>query len=485
MLFNSYEFIFLFMPVTVLGFAALSGKYHTGALLWLTAASLFFYLCWEPRTGWVLVVSVAANFYVGWKISESKGSTAKRFLIVGVAANLLLLGVFKYTGFAVDVVNSIFGPSIARPAIELPLGISFFTFTQIAYLVDAYRREARDHSPLRYTLFVTYFPHLVAGPIIHHKPVMAQLADPKIARLVSMNWVVGLTFFSIGLAKKLLLADPLGGIASPLFDTVQQPNISMVSCWVATAAYTFQLYFDFSGYSDMAVGLSLLFGVKIPINFLSPYKASSIIEFWRTWHISLSTFLRDYLYISLGGNRRGVSRRYLNLFLTMLLGGLWHGAGWNYIAWGALHGLYLLVNHAWRNVVGISIGWLGNLLTFIAVMVGWVFFRSADFSTAIRMLKYMFSPSQFKYLPYWSWASDTALAATNPWIALPLISVAAAIAFLVPNSFEITSTLKAGLENRGKITQQQAVGWVAAYGLIMGIAIILLGRPSPFLYFQF
>jgi alginate O-acetyltransferase complex protein AlgI len=483
MLFNSYEFIFFFMPITVLGFAVLSGRYHAAALAWLTAASLFFYVCWNPQTSWVLVVSVAFNSCVGWKINESKDSTARLFLIVGVAANLLLLGIFKYAAFAVDVVNLIVGPRYSRPIIELPLGISFFTFTQIAYLVDAYRREVRDRNPLRYALFVTYFPHLVAGPIIHHKPVMAQLADPATARLRTLNWIIGLTFFSIGLAKKLLLADPLGGIVSPLFEAAQASNASMVACWVATLAYTFQLYFDFSGYSDMAVGLSLLFGVNIPINFLSPYKATSIIEFWRCWHISLSTFLRDYLYISLGGNRYGTLRRYLNLFLTMLLGGLWHGAGWNFIAWGALHGLYLLINHAWRNVVGTPAAKLpGGVLTFVAVMIGWVFFRAADFSTALGMLKSMCSLSQ---LANWTWAKDSNLTVINKWFAIVVISVAAAIAFFAPNSAAITKILKEGLEALEQSRQRLAVGGVAAYGLLLGIGIIFLGRASPFLYFQF
>jgi alginate O-acetyltransferase complex protein AlgI len=481
MLFNSYEFIFFFMPITVLGFAFLSGRYHTAALAWLAAASLFFYVCWDPRTSWVLVVSVALNFCIGWKINESKGSTARLFLIVGIAANLSLLGIFKYAAFAVDVVNLIVVSKYSRPVIELPLGISFFTFTQIAYLVDAYRREVKDHSPLRYTLFVTYFPHLVAGPIIHHRPVMAQLADPAIAQLRTMNWIIGLTFFSIGLAKKLLLADPLGEIASPLFEKAQASDLSMVASWVATVAYTFQLYFDFSGYSDMAVGLSLLFGVNIPINFLSPYKAGNIIEFWRSWHISLSTFLRDYLYISLGGNRHGAFRRYVNLFLTMVLGGLWHGAGWNYIAWGALHGLYLLVNHAWRNLVGLPLGRpLGGMLTFAAVMVGWVFFRSADFSTALRMLKSMVSPS---HLLEWTWTGDSNLTGVTPLFAVSAIAIAAAFAFFAPNSLAIATSLKRRLEQQSG--QELTIGWVAAYGLLLGIGIIFLGRVSPFLYFQF
>jgi D-alanyl-lipoteichoic acid acyltransferase DltB (MBOAT superfamily) len=486
MLFNSYEFIFVFMPITVLGFAVLSGRFHTAALAWLTAASLIFYASWEPRTSWILLVSIAFNFLIGWKINESQEPAARWFLILGVSANLLLLGVYKYAAFAVDIVNLIAGPRYSRPVIHLPLGISFFTFTQIAYLVDAYRREVRDHSALRYTLFVTYFPHLVAGPIIHHKPVLAQLADPKIARLRTINWVIGLIFFSIGLTKKLLIADPLGEIASPIFDAILQPGASMVSCWTGLTAYTFQIYFDFSGYSDMAVGLSLLFGVTIPINFLSPYKATSIIDFWRTWHISLSTFLRDYLYISLGGNRHGPARRYINLLLTMLLGGLWHGASWNYIVWGALHGIYLLINHVWRNVIGVPVQrLLGNLLTFAAVMFGWVFFRAADLSTALTMLKYMFSPSQLMHLPQWEWADDAALTASNPWYVLSLISFAAAIALVAPNSFQITTIVRSRLENPNIGRQRLVLGWAAAYGILLGVGIVFLGRPSPFLYFQF
>ena len=282
---------------------------------------------------------------------------SKRCLVFGIAGNLVWLGIFKYAGFAVQAANDIAGTHFAVPEITLPLGISFFTFTQIAYLVDVYLRQTSDHDPVRYTLFVSYFPHLIAGPILHHKPMMGQFADPAVARLQIDNWIVGLTYFSIGLAKKLLLADPLGAIASPLFQTAQYGgDLSAGAAWIAASTYTFQLYFDFSGYSDMAVGLSLLFGVRIPVNFLSPYKATSIIEFWRCWHISLSTFLRDYLYIPLGGNRKGPVRRYLNLFLTMLLGGLWHGANWNFLIWGGLHGVYLLINHAWRRLPAICSG---------------------------------------------------------------------------------------------------------------------------------
>lgn len=483
MLFNSYEFIFLFMPVAVAGFALLSSKNHKAALLWLTALSVFFYAYWNWHAIWVLVASIVFNFPCGLAIQRSAGTASRRWLILGVAGNLLALGVFKYAGFAVEIVNDIAGTHFDRPGITLPLGISFFTFTQIAYLVDVYRRLTADRDPVRYALFVTYFPHLIAGPILHHKPTMEQFADPGVARLRSINWILGLTFFSIGLSKKLLLADPLGAIASPLFEAARTLNISSGAGWIATLAYTFQLYFDFSGYSDMAVGLSLLFGVRIPINFLSPYKATSIIEFWRCWHISLSSFLRDYLYIPLGGNRKGPVRRYLNLFLTMLLGGLWHGASWNFLIWGGLHGVYLLINHAWRRLAGASPGpFAGGALTFLAVLVGWVFFRSADLATAHRILSAMASVWQFAG---WSWATDPQLATVNIWRAATLLSVAAAITFLLPNSVEITDSILRAVQP----PQARDVRWtyasMAMYGLAFGISVVFLGHASAFLYFQF
>jgi len=483
MLFNSYGFIFVFMPVAVAGFAWLSSKHHTAALLWLTALSLLFYASWDWRAMWILAASMVFNFVCSLAIERSSGSVSKRWLIFGVAGNLCALGIFKYAGFATEIFNYIAGTHLDRPEISLPLGISFFTFTQIAYLVDVYRRLTVDRDSARYALFVSYFPHLIAGPILHHKPTMEQLADPKVAGLRIINWIVGLTFFSMGLSKKMLLADPLGAIASPLFDAARTVTISAAAGWIATFTYTFQLYFDFSGYSDMAVGLSLLFGVRIPINFMSPYKATNIIEFWRRWHISLSSFLRDYLYIPLGGNRKGPVRRYINLFLTMLLGGLWHGASWNFLIWGGLHGGYLLFNHAWRRLVGISPGpLLSGLLTFLAVMVGWVFFRSANLPTALGILTAMASVSQ---PGGWSWAADPQLAAVNIWRVASLLSVAAVISFLLPNSVQITDAILRALQERDIRGARLLSASMAACGLLFGLGVVSIGRASPFLYFQF
>jgi alginate O-acetyltransferase complex protein AlgI len=483
MLFNSYEFIFLFIPVTVAGFALLSFGHHRAALLWLTAVSLFFYAYWDWHSIWILVASMVLNFACSLAIERSAGRTSRRWLILGVAGNLLALGVWKYAGFTVEILNGLVGTRFDRPGITLPLGISFFTFTQIAYLVDVHRRLTADRDPARYALFVTWFPHLIAGPILHHKPTMEQFADPDVARLRGINWIVGLTFFSIGLAKKLLLADPLGAIASPLFEAARTVSISPGAGWIATLAYTFQLYFDFSGYSDMAVGLSLLFGVRIPVNFLSPYKATSIIEFWRCWHISLSSFLRDYLYIPLGGNRKGPVRRYLNLLLTMLLGGLWHGASWNFLAWGGLHGVYLLINHAWRRLAGVSLGrYLGGALTFLAAVVGWVFFRSADLATAHRILSAMASVWQFAG---WPWAADPLLASVDSRRAATLLSVAAAICFLLPNSVEIADRILLAVQSPRAADVRWAYASMALFGLAFGIGVVNLGKASAFLYFQF
>jgi alginate O-acetyltransferase complex protein AlgI len=483
MLFNSYEFIFLFMPVAVAGFASLSFGHHRAALLWLTAVSLVFYAYWDWHSIWILLASMGFNFTCSLAIERSSASASKNWLAFGIASNLLALGFFKYAGFTIEIINGVGGTHFDRPEITLPLGISFFTFTQIAYLVDVHRRLTADRDPARYALFVTWFPHLIAGPILHHKPTMAQFADPDVARLRTINWIVGLTFFSIGLAKKLLLADPLGAIASPLFEAARTASLSLGAGWIATLAYTFQLYFDFSGYSDMAVGLSLLFGVRIPVNFLSPYKATSIIEFWRCWHISLSSFLRDYLYIPLGGNRKGPVRRYLNLFLTMLLGGLWHGASWNFVVWGGLHGAYLLINHAWRRLADVSLGrYPGGALTFLAVLVGWVFFRSADLATAHRILSAMASVGQFTG---WSWAADAHLATQNIWRVAALLSGAAAIAFLLPNSVEITERLLRAVQPPQAAGIRVAYASMALFGLAFGISVVNFGKASAFLYFQF
>lgn len=408
MLFNSYEFLFLYLPIVTGVFFLFARSSHRGATLWLVGASLFFYGWWNPHFVLLLLGSISFNYGMGYAISKKNGATGKRkttdtknLLIFALAINILLLGYFKYTNFFIITVNSVVDTEWALTDIVLPLGISFFTFTQIAFLVDAYRGIAKEYSFIHYLLFVTYFPHLIAGPVLHHKEMMPQFADREIYRFSSENVFDGLSIFTIGLAKKILLADNFAIYsASPFVLASQGTQPAFVDAWVAAISYAFQIYFDFSGYSTMAIGLSCIFGVKLPANFNYPYKAESVIEFWHRWHMTLSRFLRDYLYIPLGGNRRGTVRRFLNFLITMILGGVWHGANWTFVIWGALHGAYLLVNHLWRNMISANAITLPRLfcgagrffaacLTFFVVVIAWVFFRADSVEAAQLMLRGM------------------------------------------------------------------------------------------------
>ncbi|MBT5260335.1 MAG: MBOAT family protein, partial [Nitrospina sp.] len=347
MLFNSYAFIFLFLPVTLLGFQLIGNRGHCRvAVSWLIGASLFFYGWWNPAYLGLILTSILFNYAVGVSLGSRP---AKTVLVVGIAANLGLLGYFKYANFFVDNINALTGSDIVLERIILPLAISFFTFQQITYLVDTYRGETQECDFLRYCLFVTFFPQLIAGPIVHHREMMPQFAKDTFCRLKAKHLAVGLTIFSVGLFKKVILADGIAVYSTPVFDAAEAGVIlTFVDAWCGALAFTFQLYFDFSGYSDMAIGLGRMFGIILPVNFFSPYKASNIIEFWRRWHITLSRFARDYLYIPLGGNRKGTLLRFANLMITMLLIGLWHGAGWTFVIWGGLHGSYLVINHGWH-----------------------------------------------------------------------------------------------------------------------------------------
>ncbi len=411
MLFNSVEFLFAFLPLALLGFFIAARFGHRLALGWLTLASLFFYAWWNPLWLPLLLASMAFNLGAGQLLSRPAldggarsvwpswpSWPARRVLLTAaITANLLLLGYYKYADFAVANLAALLGTEAVRQSSELPLGISFFTFTQIAFLVDVYQRKAYEVDPVRYGLFVTYFPHLIAGPMLHHHEMMPQFARADIFRFDAGRLADGSVIFLLGLFKKTVLADSFSRYAQAGFGAPSGYELSFFEAWGAALSYTFQLYFDFSGYSDMAIGLALMIGIKLPLNFYSPYKALNIADFWRRWHMTLSRFLRDYLYIPLGGNRHGPARRLVNLMLTMLLGGLWHGAGWAFVIWGGLHGLYLVLHQGWRAAVerwGWAAapvpGWLTTAaswsLTFVAVVVAWVFFRASDVGSALSML---------------------------------------------------------------------------------------------------
>ena len=527
MLFNSYEFIFVFLPLSFLIFFYAARLHREIAIIWLVLASLFFYGWWNPSYLILILSSMLVNYIFGRMLSRtfvSDGKNNKILLFLGVSFNLGLLAYFKYAGFFVDNINTLIDSQFDIGNIVLPLAISFFTFQQIAYLVDASRGITHEYRFSHYALFVTFFPQLIAGPIVHHKEMLSQFIEPKRLKPHVENIAVGLTIFSIGLFKKTVLADGVAEYASPVFDAAESGStIMFFEAWGGALAYTMQLYFDFSGYSDMAIGAARLFGIRLPLNFHSPYKATSIVEFWRRWHMTLSRFLRDYLYIPLGGNRHGGMRRYINLFATMLLGGLWHGASWTFVAWGALHGIYLVINHAWhklRRYLGIEayytsriIRLLSWLLTFVAVVVGWVLFRASDFQSAVNILSGMAGYNGIS-LPngimvrlgefgVWlqeigvgiSLSGGTVLVFTYLWVFSLLF-----IALAMPNTQQILSRYtpalsiyqsdaKYSISLGGIFTKffvwTPTLKWSIIIGVIASFGVLALTSVSEFLYFQF
>ena len=401
MLFHTPEFLFLFLPVTLLGYFFIGRFFWRGAFAWLALASLFFYGYWNPKYLLLISGSIVFNYFGGHFLGKLRDHSLDQLarIVFGllIFANLGLLAYFKYMMFFIEQIDQIFGVGWSVGLIILPIGISFYTFTQIAYLADVVKGKVRERSFLSYLLFVTYFPHLIAGPVLHHAEMMPQFADRLNLKFDVVNFSHGMTFFAFGLFKKIVLADGCAPIANGVFNIVPA-GLSPADAWLGATAYSLQIYYDFSGYSDMAIGLSLLFNIRLPINFNSPYQAKNIIDFWRRWHITLSRFLRDYLYVPLGGNRKGIGRRHLNLLATMLLGGFWHGANWTFLIWGGLHGLYLVINHFWRGLVenttylnapGRVLKTAYWLLTMFAVIVAWVFFRANSLSDAVAVLSTM------------------------------------------------------------------------------------------------
>jgi D-alanyl-lipoteichoic acid acyltransferase DltB (MBOAT superfamily) len=478
MLFNSYPFVFLFLPVVLLGYFALGRIGNLAPVIWLALASLAFYSVSNWQFVLLLLASVAFNYLVGLVLITQRLRAAPRraVLAAGVVCDLLALGTFKYAGFFAANLNAIF-PTGLVVNILLPVGISFYTFTQIAFLVDAYRGKVAHYALPHYALFVTYFPHLIAGPILHHKDMIPQFEAADSKRPDPHLILCGLIIFAVGLFKKTALADGIQPLVSLAFGPATP---SFDQAWIGALAYTFQLYFDFSGYSDMAIGISLMFGIFLPLNFNSPYKASSIIDFWRRWHMTLSRFLRDYLYIPLGGNRQGRLLRFVNLMIMMVLGGLWHGAAWTFVAWGALHGVYLCINHAWANCgppVAPRFARLANfaafILTFLAVVVAWVFFRADSMASALFVLSKMADPTQIAF-------------GRSGMVHSALIMIYAAIAWFAPNTQEIMrydhhqrtvgETLRAW---------QKRPAFIYLTAAVLAFGILGIQQHSEFIYFRF
>lgn len=518
MLFNAPDFLLVFLPLVLLAYHVTSRLHgvRTGFAV-LVVASIIFYGWWDPRFVILLLGSAALNFTIGRALSaRHRNHTSTRGLLwTGVALNLGALGFFKYANFFAVNVSLATGLDIAFLNIALPLAISFFTFQQIAFLADAASGAASDPDPLSYLLFVTFFPQLIAGPIMHHREMMPQFTEQTRNPGIWDDLAIGLMIFCIGLFKKTMIADKMGFWSDRVFESAALgAPVPLLEAWTGALAFTFQIYFDFSGYTDMAIGLALMFGIRLPINFASPYKAESIIDFWRRWHITLSRFLRDYIYIPLGGSRQGATRRYTNLMIVMLLGGLWHGAAWTFVLWGAMHGAFLIINHGWRRRTGTTnntmMRWVYRSLTFLMVVMAWVMFRSESFETAQTIYSGMASlngvvlPNHYLGIlgpigtTLTSWGVTFGLTPDFGggvqilWLLGALIFV-----WFLPNTQTIMQeyrpVLRDTLSKAGPVSK--ALGRMARPGLTTGLALGLLaaflalrqlqGQPGEFIYFQF
>jgi alginate O-acetyltransferase complex protein AlgI len=504
-LFNSYPFLFVFLPAVLAAFALGTRFFPRFLVPLLGACSLIFYAWWNPPSVLLILASILFNFAVAQAMHDPAHVASpvrqRRLLTLGIVFNLAALGYFKYAGFLLNAAGSLAGVDLSTGALFLPLGISFFTFTQIAFLVDTWRDEPKQRDFSSYLLFVTFFPHLIAGPIYHHKEMLPQYAKLQAYRLNARDLAVGFTIFMLGLFKKTVFADGIAPYADHTYGVVAAGMApGFIDSWFGTLAYALQIYFDFSGYSDMAIGLARLFGVALPLNFASPYKAQSIIEFWRRWHMSLSRFLRDYLYIPLGGNRRGPARTYVNIGITMLLGGFWHGADWTFIIWGAMHGSMLMANHAWRSL-GLSPGdespfekqrrhALAVLLTFVCVLFAWVPFRAGNLTEILSVYQGMLGMTAPAGLGD---AWQQLLRAGAPWCLLLL-----AIAWFAPNTQRIMGRFNTALPTypeqaqqdsgplwRDSMSWQPNAKWACVMALVTVTAMIAMTGSSRFLYFQF
>lgn len=499
MLFNSYIFIFAFLPVMLVGFYVLKrlGYFRTSKVF-LVCGSLFFYGFWKLSYLPILLLSIVTNYLLATKIASTPsniggGGSRKLWLIVGIVFNLLLLGGFKYTDFLLSNLNSLFSLSLPLPHILLPLALSFVTFQQIAFLVDTYRsEEIKRIDFIDYSLFITFFPQLIAGPIVHHKEMMPQFASLLSKSKELVDWerfAKGLFIFSIGLFKKVVVADNFAIYANNGFNAVESGGtLNFLESWLTSLSYTFQLYFDFSGYCDMAIGIALFFGITLPINFNSPYKASNIKEFWKRWHMTLGRFLTEYLYIPLGGNKKGFRKELVNIFIVFTLSGIWHGAGWGFIIWGVLHASAMVVQRAYcyilksvfgieeiRNRFYIVMCWI---LTFNFINLSWVFFRSESVSGAMSMLKSMVGgngvvlPSGFGFTQIKQWV----LEGNQFFVGITYIL---AFVFFVVLAIGIMK-----IQEDRKINPRSYISAFCAGTLFM-IGLCFLSKKQIFIYFNF
>lgn len=491
MLFNSFEFIFAFLPIVLIVYFILNKiRLIVAAKIWLVASSLFFYSWWNKSYLPLLLISLLINFAIGSALGKENSKVRKKtILVVGILFNIGFLGYFKYSDFFLSNINSIFATNYALLKLALPLAISFFTFEQIIYLVDSYRGETKNYSLLDYSLFVTFFPKLIAGPIVYHNEIIPQFKSKETKDINWRNISMGIFIFSIGLFKKVAIADTFSIWATQGFD--HAVILTFFEGWVTSLSYTFQLYFDFSGYCDMAIGIALMFNIKLLMNFNSPYKSLDIQDFWRRWHITLGRFLTHYIYIPLGGNRTGIIRTYINILIIFLISGFWHGAGWTFIFWGFLHGAASCINRLWRThgfKMNKIVAWF---ITFNFVNFAWVFFRATSFESAIKVLKSMCGLNGFalpsgiipsgiltriQFLKKYGvdFLNQNNMAYGRDTIIYILIGFI--IILISRNSIQLTERFKPTLINAGFVSIILLFGFIYIYAL---------QNQSAFLYFNF
>lgn len=507
MLFNSYIYLLLFLPLSVLGYTLFRQRSSESSLLWLNLCSFFFYGWWNPAYLPLLLGSVTVNFYLGKQLSACKDTPpAKYWLAAGIVLNLCLLGYFKYTDFALANLNILLGTEFHPSGIILPLAISFFTFNQIAFLVDASEGIAEEYRFNHYCLFVTFFPHLLAGPIVHHRELIPQFSQANKAHDQYQLWAIAITVISFGLFKKVIMADSMGFYADQVFNgATAGANMNTTDAWIGTLAFTLQMYFDFSAYCDIAYGSALLFGIQLPQNFLSPYKSASIIEFWKHWHMTLTRFITSYVYTPLLRNTQGgitFKKAMVMTFISMVLVGLWHGAGWNYIFFGALHGLMLVINHLWRSLsfykkTAAITGYhtVSIILTFVLVMLSLVLARVDSLSTAFVLYQHLFSFHE------WQWThnlhqpviSDLARQFSiemNPMgKILPLLILMLGWIFLMPNLQQVMKNQPYAINHipqpSTRLVWQPNYRWATLTVLALAAALMGTHETGNFIYFQF
>jgi alginate O-acetyltransferase complex protein AlgI len=545
MLFNSYEFIFGFLPITLAGFFTLGRFSRSWALRWIIFVSIVFYAWWRPINVLIIAPSILINFALARTLQrlgedEKRARASRLVLLLGIAFNVAFLGYFKYIDFGRSVVNDVFGTNLVLTHVILPLGISFITFQKIAFLVDVHAKKVQSFTFQDYCLFVLFFPQLIAGPIVHYREMMPQFHNAS-GRFDEENVAVGLTLLSFGLFKKVVIADHIAAIVTPIYgQATAGGQVSLLLAWVAAVGFTLQIYFDFSGYSDMALGLARFFGIRLPQNFNSPLQASSIIDFWLRWHMTLTRFLTAYIYnpLVLWLTRRRMSKGLPGLggknttigafarllmfptLLTMFISGLWHGAGYGFIVWGLLHGGYLTINHAWRLTVARL--WpvrqqyerimqpVGQIITLLSVAASLVFFRSPTIGSAIDILQGMIGQhgvslpqTTFDHLgSLGGWLHNVGVGTVTPelwgdqppekmlaWLLAPMF-----IALVLPNTLEILDRYEPALGVKprptdsmiGRILKWNAsLAWAIGISAVAVIGILYLGGPSEFLYWQF